>query len=254
MNGVNLISVPVDNLVQDTITFDNGMNLGSTTQNRIYQYLVYTTPVDPTLPVYTANDTIYGSMYFPALPVAPPALTFNVPYGGTQTVTPSTSTLNHFYFYENQNDDQAIAEGMSYTTDPIYAPTTYYYSGRIESEGCNAEVLAGNGNNTSQSNAAPFTFSNGHSYAKILYNSEDFNHAEGRIDSIYFQVCTAEANGVYIPMKFWLKNTADANAIATGSAQVNWPAETSDATLVFDGELALDHVGWVGFAVNGGFQ
>lgn len=254
VNGVNLISVPVDNLVQDTITFDNGMNLGSTTQNRIYQYLVYTTPVDPTLPVYTANDTIYGSMYFPALPVAPPALTFNVPYGGTQTVTPSTSTLNHFYFYENQNDDQAIAEGMSYTTDPIYAPTTYYYSGRIESEGFNAEVLAGNGNNTSQSNAAPFTFSNGHSYAKILYNSEDFNHAEGRIDSIYFQVCTAEANGVYIPMKFWLKNTADANAIATGSAQVNWPVETSDATLVFDGELALDHVGWVGFAVNGGFQ
>ena len=254
VNAVNLISVPVDHLVQDTIIFDNGMNLGSTTQNRVYQYLVYTTPVDPTMPVYTANDTVSGTMYFPALPVAPPALTFTVPYGGTQTVTPSTSTLNHFYFYENENDPQAISEGMSYTTEPIYAPTTYYYSGRIESDGFNAEVLAGTGNNTGQSSAAPFTFNNGHSYAKILYNSDDFNHAEGRIDSIYFHVCTPEANGVYFPMKFWLKNTDDAQAIATGSTQINWPAETANATLVFDGEIALDHVGWVGFAVNGGFQ
>ncbi len=251
VNAVNLISVPVSNLVQDTITFDNGMNLGSTTQNRIYQYLVYTTPVDPTMPVYTANDTISGPMYIPALPVAPPALTYTVPYGGTQTVTPSPNPLNHFYFYENQDDEQAIAEGMSYTTEPVYAPTTYYYSGRIESDGFNGEVLAGNGN---KSDAAPFNFTNGHSYAKIFYNSDDFNHAEGRIDSIYFHVSTAENNGVYIPMKFWLKNTADADAIASGSSQVNWPAETADATLVFDGELALDQVGWVGFAVNGGFQ
>ena len=254
VNGVNLISVPVSSLVQDTITFDNGLNLGSTTQNRIYQYLVYTTPVDANMPVYTTNDTISGWMYFPALPVAPQPLTYTVPYGGTQTVTPTTSPLNHFYFYENAGDDQAFAEGNSFTTEPIYGPTTYYYSGRIESNGFNAEVIAGVGGNTSQANAAPFTFTNGHSYAKILYNSEDFNHAEGRIDSIYFQVCTAENNGVAIPMKFWLANTADAQAIATGSAQVNWPTETANATLVFDGEIALDHTGWIGFPVNGGFD
>jgi len=254
VNAVNLISQPVSSLIQDTITFDNGMNLGSTTENRIYQYVIYTTPTDPTMPVYTANDTISGPMYIPALPIAPDALTFTVPYGGTQTVTPSSTALTHYYFYENASDEVAIAEGNSFTTDPIYASTTYYYSGRIESDGFNADVIAGTGTNTSQTSAAPFTFSNGHSYAKILYNSDDFNHAEGRIDSIYFQVCTAEANGVAIPMKFWLANTNDAQAISTGSAQVNWPNETANARLVFDGEIALDHVGWIGFPVNGGFD
>lgn len=254
VNGVNLISEPISSLVQDTITFDNGLTLGSETQNRIYQYVIYTSPVDPTMPVYTANDTISGSMYIPALPVAPDNLSYTVPYGGTQTVTPSSSALNHYYFYENASDETVIAEGNSFTTEPIYAPTTYYYSGRIESDGFNAEVLAGTGNNTSQSSAAPFTFTSGHSYAKILYNSEDFNHAEGRIDSIYFHVCTAEANGVSIPMKFWLANTNDAQAISTGSSQVNWASETSNATLVYEGEIALDHTGWIGFPVNGGFD
>ena len=163
---MSTISTPISSLQQQTITFDNGMNLGSATQNRVYNYLIYTTPADATLPVYRANDTITGSMYVPALPTAPQALTFTVPYGGTQTVTPGASTLNHFYFYENATDNEAIAEGNSFTTDPIYGPTTYYYSGRIESNGFSANVIAGTGNNTSQTSNAPFTFANGHSYAK----------------------------------------------------------------------------------------
>lgn len=255
VNGVNLISVPVSSLQQDTITFDNGLLLGSTTQNKIYQYVIYTSPVDPNLPVYTLNDTISGSMYFPALPVAPQALTYTVPYGGTQTVTPNSPALNHYYFYENADDDQAISEGNSFTTDPIYEPTTYYYSGRIESAGFNTSLVVSNGNAvTNQTNAAPFTLSNGHSYAKILYNREDMGGAEGRIDSIYFHVCATENNGVGIPIKIWLANTADAQAIATGNSSVNWPSETSNATLAFDGEMYFDQLGWVGFPVNGGFD
>ena len=254
VNGVNLINVPISSLQLDTITYDNGLNLGSATQNKAYQYLIYTTPADPTLAVYTANDTISGSMYVPALPVAPQALTYTVPYGGTQTITPSGSSLNHYYFYQNASDNTAIAEGSSYTTDPIYGPTTYYYSGRIESNGFNADVIAGTGNNTSQSSGAPFTFTNGHSYAKLLYNKEDMGGPEGRIDSIYFHVCTAEANGVAIPMKFWLKDTTNVNAIGTGNKNINWNSETSNARLVFDGELALDEVGWVGFAIEGGYD
>ena len=148
VDGVNLISVPVSSLHQDTITYDNGLALGSSTQNKIYQYVIYTTPVDPNLPVYTLNDTISGSMYFPALPTAPQALTYTVPYGGTQTVTPNSSSLNHYYFYENATDETVMAEGNSFTTDPIYEPTTYYYSGRIESDGFNASVIAGQGNVT----------------------------------------------------------------------------------------------------------
>ena len=254
VNGTHLINTPLSSLSQETITFANGIALGSATQNRIYQYVIYSTPANATMPVYTLNDTISGSMYFPALPTAPEALSFTVPYGDTQTVTPSSSVLNHYYFYEASTGGEAIAEGNSFTTEPIYEPTTYYYSGRIESEGFNASIIAGDQNVTSQSNAAPFTLTNGHSYAKILYNKEDMGGAEGRIDSIYLQVCTADNNGVGIPMKFWLKNTADAQNIGTGTTQVNWTTETSTATLVFDGEIVLDHVGWIGFPVNGGFD
>ena len=254
VNGVNLINTLISSLHTDTITYVNGLNLGSATQNRIYNYVIYTTPADATLPVYRANDTITGSMYFPALPAAPQALTFTVPYGGTQTITPSASALNHFYFYENASDNEAMAEGSSYTTDPIYGPTTYYYSGRIESNGFSADVIAGTGNNTSQTSAAPFSLGNGHSYAKILYNKEDMGGPKGRIDSIYFHVCTADANGVPIPMKFWLKDTTNVAAIGTGSKTINWPSETANARLVFDGEIALDEVGWVGFAVEGGYD
>ena len=251
VNGTSLINNPVASLVQDTITFANGMNLGSTTQNRIYQYVVYTTPANTSMPVYKANDTIYGSMYIPALPVAPEPLTYTVPYGSTQTVTPGTSALNHYYFYENASDNQAMAEGNSFTTEPIFAPTTYYYSGRIESNGFNTSVIAGTGNDHSD---VMFTFSKGHSYAKVLYNKEDMGGSEGRIDSIYFQVSTAETNGIAIPMKFWLKDTTNVQAIATGNKSINWMAETANATLVFDGEIALDQQGWVGFAVAGGYD
>lgn len=254
VNGTNLINTPISSLQHSSITFDNGLNLGSATQNRIYQYLIYTTPVNDTMLVYRGNDTISGSMYIPAKPSAPAPITYTVPYGGTQTVTPSTSTLNHFYFYENQNDTMPFAEGNSFTTDPIYGTTTYYYSGRIESDGFNASVVAGTGNITNQSSAAPFNFTNGHSYAKIFFNKADMDNAEGRIDSIYFHICAAEGNGVGIPVKFWLANTADAAAIATGNTNVNWPTETSNATLVYDGDIFLDQTGWVGFAINGGFD
>lgn len=252
VSGSSVISVPVSSLVQDTITFDNGLNLGSTTQNRIYNYLIYTTPVDANLPVYTANDTITGAMYFPALPEAPQALTYTVPYGGTQTVTPGTSALNHYYFYENATDNQALAEGNSFTTDPIFAPTTYYYSGRIESDGFSAPVIAGTGSDHTD---VMFNLSKGHSYSKMLYNKEDMGGAEGRIDSIYFWVHTAENNGISIPMKFWLKDTTNVQNLGNASTMsINWPNETANATSVFDGELALDQQGWVGFAVEGGYD
>ena len=250
VTGTSLINDPVASLVQDTITFANGMNLGSATQNRIYQYVVYTTPANTSMPVYKDNDTIYGSMYIPALPVAPEPLTYTVPYGGTQTVTPGTSALNHYYFYENASDNQAMAEGNSFTTEPIFTPTTYYYSGRIESNGFNASVIAGTGTDHSD---VMFTLSKGHSYAKMLYNKGDLG-SEGRIDSIYFQVSTAETNGIAIPMKFWLKDTTNVQAIATGNKSINWTAETANATLVFDGKIALDQQGWVGFAVAGGYD
>ena len=250
VNGVSLVNDPVASLIRDTITFDSGMNLGSSTQNRIYQYVVYTTPVDALMPVYTLNDTITGSMYIPALPEAPQPLTYTVPYGGTQIVIPNSPALNHYYFYENANDAQAMAEGDSFLAGPIFEPTTYYYSGRIESDGFNSPVIVGTGSDHSD---VMFNLGKGHSYVKILYNKEDLG-SEGRIDSIYFQVHTADVNAIPIPMKFWLKDTTNVQAIGTGNMNIDWENEVANATLVFDGELALDQQGWIGFAVEGGYD
>ena len=252
INDVYLISTPISSLHQDTIV-NNGVALGSSTQNRIYQYSIYTSPEDPALPVYTLNDTISGSMYFPALPTAPEALTYNVPYGGTQTVVPGISALNHYYFYENANDDQPIGEGNSYTTEPIYAPTTYYYSGRIESDGFDVTKIVGTG--TYNSDNTMFNLEKAYSYAKILYNKDDLGNVEGRIDSIYFWVDSAANRGMSIPVKFWLKDTTDVDKIGQqATPNINWQNETASATLVYDGELSFNRDGWVGFAVEGGYD
>ena len=251
LSGLNVISHPIMSLQQDTITFDNGINLGSQTQNRIYQYLIYTRPTDANLPVYTLNDTISGTLHIPALPVAPQNLTYTVPYGGTQTVTPNATTLNHFFFYENQNDESAFADGLSFTTDPIFAPTTYYYSGRIESAGFNDSLIVGTGGSNK---TAPLDLTKGHSYAKILYNREDMGGVEGRIDSVFFYVGKAENNGIGIPMKFWMKNDIDKAAIASSNTPLVWPNEIANATLVYEGDMVWNSTGWVGFAITGGFQ
>ena len=250
INDVYLISTPISSLHQDTIV-NNGVALGSSTQNRIYQYSIYTSPEDPALPVYTLNDTISGSMYFPALPTAPEALTYNVPYGGTQTVVPGTSALNHYYFYES--DDQPIGEGNSFTTEPIYAPTTYYYSGRIESDGFDITKIVGTG--TYNSDNTMFNLEKAYSYAKILYNKDDLGNVEGRIDSIYFWVDSAANRGMSIPVKFWLKDTTDVDKIGQqATPNINWQNETASATLVYDGELSFNSDGWIGFAVDGGYD
>ena len=196
VNTVSLINNSVASLARDTITFDNVVTLGSATQNRIYQYVVYTTPAEASMPVYTLNDTIYGSLYIPALPVAPEPLTYTVPYGGMQTIAPGTSVLNHYYFYENADDEQAMAEGSSFTTEPIFVPTTYYYSGRVESNGFNAPVIVGTGSNHDD---VMFNLEKGHSYAKVLYRKEGsptLNHFYEKLFRIGAMMNTDEAKKI----------------------------------------------------------
>lgn len=251
INGTSPISVPVSSLVQDTVDFSNGLSLVSPQFNRTYHYEIYTTAADPTMPVYTLNDTIKEWLHIPAKPVAPQALEYTVPYGGTQTVTPTSSPLTHYYFYEDNTGENVIAEGNSFTTEPIYGPTTYYYSGRIESDGFDSAMVTGTGTDHTD---VMFTLTKGHSYAKMLYNKSDLG-SEGRIDSIYFQVHTPDTNNIAFPVKFWLKDTTDVQAIATSASKsINWANEVANAKLVFDGELAFNHQGWVGFAVEGGYD
>ena len=86
---------------------------------------------------------------------------------------------------ETRVGETAMADGLSFTTEPIYQNTTYYYSGRIESDGFNDTVVVGN---STTKKSTPLDFSKGHSYAKVLYNKEDMAGLEGRIDSIFFYV------------------------------------------------------------------
>ena len=155
--------------------------------------------------------------------------------------------MDYYYFYENANGD-AIGQGTSYTTEPIYGTTTYYYSGRIEDPDFAATVQVGTG---TVNNAAPFNTAQGHSYAKILYSASEVGPA-GRIDTIKVNVLAANTSGVGIPVKIWLKNGADAECLT--AASLNWANETNGAKLVFDGELKFDQVGWVAIPVPGGFD
>ena len=151
----------------------------------------------------------------------------------------------------NANDAQAMAEGNTFTTEPIYTPTTYYYSGRIESDGFDSAIVVGTG--TIRSNVM-FNLSKAYSYAKILYNQNDLGDAEGRIDSIYFWVDTAAYGDLSIPVKFWLKDTTDVYNMGTSNENINWSNETANAKLVYDGEFSFNNAGWVGFALDGGYD
>ena len=209
-----------------TITLSN---FASTTQNYSYNYNIYSTPADTNMWTYAANDTINGMLYVPANPVAPSPLTYTVAYGTTKTVAPTG--MNHYYFYtSNAANAVPFAQGTSFTTDPIYNATTYYYSGRIEDPDFSKTITVGTANT---SNAAPFNFNSasGHSYAKILYNKTDLEGGvPGTIDSIYVKVAVANTSGVAIPVKIWLNNGPDVDYV-TAAPAVNWNTETNNAKL-----------------------
>lgn len=246
VTGNTTISTPISSMQNQNVAITIN-NMSSTTQNRTYQYTIYSDPTNSNMPVYRNNDTITGVLHVPANPTAPQALTFTAPYGLPYTITPNNSTLDYYYFYENANGD-AIGQGTSYTTEPIYGTTTYYYSGRIEDPDFAATVQVGTG---TVNNAAPFNTAQGHSYAKILYSASEVGPA-GRIDTIKVNVLAANTSGVGIPVKIWLKNGADAECLT--AASLNWANETNGAKLVFDGELKFDQVGWVAIPVPGGFD
>ncbi len=244
--GNTVITTPISAMQNQDVSFTVN-NLSSTTENRTYQYDIYSNPTDNTMPVYRNNDTISDVLHVPANPVAPQALTFTATYGSNYNVVPTNNNLNHFYFYTSATGDP-FAEGSSFTTDPIYQNTTYYYSGRIEDPNFVGTVQVGAG---TVSNSAPFATTNGHSYAKILYSQSEMGPA-GRIDSIFVNVTTANTSGISIPVKIWLNNGTDATYQVAGS--VNWTNETNAAQLIFDGELAFDQTGWIGIPIVGGFD
>lgn len=242
------VSTPINHL--DTATVQITMNnLSSATSNYTYNYHIYSNPTG-NMPVYRNNDTISGVLHVPANPVAPAPITLTASYGNPVTVTPSTSTLNYFYFYGQNTGNNILGQGTSYTTDPIFSPCSLYYSGRIQSNDFVNTVQAGT-QTTAQS--APFYMTNGHSYAKILYSSSEVGGIAGTIDTFFVNLTTANTSGVTIPVKIWMKNGPDALGLSATPAFI-WNNEVSNAQLVFDGEMAFDQTGWMAIPVPGGFH
>lgn len=251
-NGTAAVSTPISSLQNSTITFANGINIGSNTQNNSYTYHIYSNPANASMGVYRGNDTITGRLYIPANPAAPQALTFTAPYGAPYTVTPNSNVLDYFYFYNSATDAEPFAQGHSFVTDPLYSAATYYYSGRIEDNDFDSLMTVGTG---TVAQSYPFTFTNGHSYGKVLYSASEMGGFAGRIDTMYVNVQTANTSGSSIPVKMWMANAADAEQITTAtSATVNWATETAVAQKIFDDELAFDQTGWLAIPIMGGFD
>lgn len=243
------------------ITFGNTITLGSATQNNIYNYTLYSNPVNSSMYVYRANDTITGTLYVPATPVAPANISnINAPYGGTATVTPTSSAFNQYYFYDQPTGGTALAQGTSFTTPEIMVdPTYFYYSGRILDPQFAATTQVGTA--SVANNVLPFNFAKEHSVGIIMYTADDLGFSEGIIDTISIYVHTVGSGN--IPMKLYLKNdnTFVANgypnltpALVNQLYQNNWDNLTNGATLIADGLFEFNQTGWYNFVIPGGFH
>ncbi|MBO4655999.1 MAG: T9SS type A sorting domain-containing protein [Bacteroidales bacterium] len=254
------INEPVYAGAPKDIEFDNAVVLGSATQNNIYDYIIYSTPVDPSMYVYRNNDTITGSLKVPANPVAPSNMTVNAPYGGTVTVSPSSPVLNQYYFYDQPTGGNAISQGLTFTTPVIMTnPTYFYYSGRILDAQFADETVVGTG--TVNNNIKPFDFTKEHSVGVIMYSADELGLGECLIDTIAVYV-QSTGNGD-VPMKLYLKN--DTLLVSNGTPtltpallnskyQNKWNTVIADAQIVADGLYDFSQSGWYKFVVPGGFH
>ncbi len=240
-------------LTQPTIDipFTKTALLGSTLQNRIYNYEIFTDPVSASYFPYRLNDTIRGELKVPANPVAPATVNYNVPYGLPYVITPlshasnSGTPLNTVTFYD-ATGITPLANGTSYTTPNIYTPTTYKYGGRIISTGFTKDTIVGL---TGASNGSfPFVFTQPESQGAVLFLKGDMGGYVGYIDTIAVYI-QANIAGTF-PIKFYLKNT-DSTALIAGSYDWN-NYFLNGATLVYDGTPPFTS-GWFKIAIPGGF-
>lgn len=253
------IAQPIYSTADADIIFTNTVTLGSATQNNIYNYTIYSNPVNSSMYVYRNNDTISGTLYVPATPAAPANMTVTAPYGQTATVTPTSSVFNQFYFYDQQTGGTALAQGTSFTTPPIMTnPTYFYYSGRILDPDFADDVTVGT---ASSANALPFNFTKEHSQGIIMYTNTDLGFSEGVIDTISIYVHAASSGEV--PMKLYLKNdnTLVAGgypnltpALVTSTYNNNWANITNGAQVIAEGTFDFSQTGWYQFVIPGGFH
>jgi hypothetical protein len=264
ITGSHVITTPLNPGDSIEVEFATPLNLGSTTTNRVFNYQFFTEPMTPTY-VYALNDTVSGTQLVPALPATPPAIIATVPYGQTYTATPSFAPQNMFTFYDVPTGGEPLAQGLSFTTDPVYTnPTVYYYSGQVRDTALMHVYTTGTAAGTNNT-PLPFaqynytTGANAQVQTKILYTvpeSEWLKNA-GRIDTIAFQVTTPAAGEM--PVKIYIKNAANATALTTASA--TWDTDLNNATLIYDDATDFvptyttpDGKKWFSIPIPGGFN
>ena len=232
------------------IPFTKTAALGSTLQNRIYNYEIFTDAVSPSYLPYRLNDTISGELRIPANPVAPANITYTVPYGQPYTISPLThalnngSPLNKINFYD-ATGVTPLATGTSFTTPNIYAPTSYKYNGKIISVGFEKDSIMGNG---TTSGALPFVFTNTESQGIVLYKKNELGGYVGYIDTIAVYI-NNNVTGSF-PIQFYLKNT-DSNSVSTGTYDWN-NFFLNGAKLIYNGTPNF-RIGWFKIPIPGGF-
>ena len=233
------------------IPFTKTAALGSTLQNRIYNYEIFTDAVSSSYMPYRLNDTIRGELKIPANPVAPANLSYSVPYGQPYTISPLTHTLNSgtplnkVTFY-NSTGITPLYSGISYTTPDIYGPTTYKYGGRIISIGFEEEAAIGS---TSTLNGSfPFVFTATESQGVVMYTKEEMGGYVGFIDtlSIYIQ---SNVVGTF-PIQIYLKNS---DSITLPGGNYDWANYfVNGAKLIYNGTPTFTS-GWFKIPIPGGF-
>ena len=259
------INQPVTSDASVDVVFGNTITLGSTTQNNIYNYVIYSNPVDAGMYVYRSNDTISGTLYVPATPETPANIPASATYGGTTTITPTSSVFNQYYFYDQQTGGTAIAQGTSFTTPPIINnPTLFYYSGRIlDAQNFSATTTVGTA--SVNNNYKPFDFTKEHSVGIIMYTKDELGFSAGIIDTLYFYVHTAGIGD--LPAKLYLKNDSSfvqtqggivypnlTPALMNTVYQNKWSNAIDGATLIADGIPEITETGWYAFVIPGGFH
>jgi hypothetical protein len=259
------INQPITSDASVDVVFGNTITLGSTTRNNIYNYVIYSNPVDAGMYVYRNNDTISGTLYVPATPETPANIPASATYGGTATINPSTAVFNQFYFYDQPTGGTAIAQGTSFTTPPIIEnPTLFYYSGRIlDAQDFSATTTVGTA--TVNNNYKPFDFTKEHSVGIIMYTQEELGFSAGIIDTLYLYVHAASTGE--LPAKLYLKNDTSfvqtqggivypnlTPALMNTLYQNKWSNAIEGAMLIADGIPEITETGWYAFVIPGGFH
>lgn len=241
------INTPINGQATVTFPFGNTVTLGSTTINNIYNYKIFVDPIDPTMTIYHGNDTISGTLKVPATPLAPSVMNLTGTYGDPKLVSPSTTTLNYFYFYDQQTGGELLGEGPTFTTPELYAPQTYYYSGRITQPEFAIPLQLGT-NSTSTEDPFKFTSTTGISQGIVLYTSDELGGYAGWIDTIALNILTPSLGEV--PVKLYLKNDTKTSLTTTE----NFNNLKAGATLIYDSSTDFANSdGWFRILIPSGF-